>query len=88
MAAERLEGKRARIEFHEEQRGQFRNVYLDAVDEAEPTTASEEDTDVDEVAWKAAVDAAPSGSSAGAVSAGIDSRAGLRGYQRSDREAD
>lgn len=58
-AAERLEGKRARIEFHEQQRGEFRNVYLDAVREAAPAAASEEDTEVDEVAWKTAVDAAP-----------------------------
>jgi hypothetical protein len=30
--AKRLEGKRARIEYHESQRGQYTNVYLDKVD--------------------------------------------------------
>src|SRR5919205_998743 len=29
--AGRFEGRRARIEYHEEQRGNFRNVYLDAI---------------------------------------------------------
>jgi hypothetical protein len=50
------EGKRARIEFHEQRRGEFTNVYLDKVealgDEAAPSPA-------DEVAWKSAIDAAP-----------------------------
>jgi hypothetical protein len=49
-------GRRARIEFHEQQRGEWTNVYLDAVeslDEPEPGH------DADEVAWKTAVDAAP-----------------------------
>ena len=54
------EGGRARIEFHEEQRNGFRNVYLDRV---EPLEAEEgdgaADSDVDEVAWKTAVEAAP-----------------------------
>jgi hypothetical protein len=58
-AAKQLEGKRARIEFHEQQRGQFTNVYLDAVGESASAPAGEEDTDVEEVAWKTAVDAAP-----------------------------
>src|SRR5215217_5286298 len=30
--ARRLAGKRARVEFHEQQRGQYKNVYLDKVD--------------------------------------------------------
>jgi hypothetical protein len=51
------EGKPARIEYHEQQRGEFTNVYLDKV---EPL----EDEDVDgegahEAAWEAAVEAAP-----------------------------
>jgi hypothetical protein len=54
------EGGRARIEFHEEQRNGFRNVYLDRV---EPLEGEEGDgaagSDVDEVAWKTAVEAAP-----------------------------
>jgi hypothetical protein len=53
------EGRRARITFHEQQRGNFTNVYLDSVEpleEPEPEGASEA---VEEVAWKTAVDAAP-----------------------------
>jgi hypothetical protein len=53
------EGRRARITFHEQQRGNFTNVYLDAVealDEPEEAASSEA---VEEVAWKTAVDAAP-----------------------------
>ena len=50
-------GRRARIEFHEQQRGEYTNVYLDAV---EPLgEAGDEDHEADEVAWKTAVDAAP-----------------------------
>jgi hypothetical protein len=60
QAAAPLEGRRARIEFHEEQRGNFRNVYLDAI---EPLPAAPEalsdDTEVEEVAWKTAVESAP-----------------------------
>ena len=59
-AALEAEGGRARIEFHEEQRNGFRNVYLDRV---EPLGAEEEDgaagSEVQEVAWKTAVEAAP-----------------------------
>ncbi|HYX88615.1 MAG TPA: hypothetical protein VE753_04550 [Gaiellaceae bacterium] len=54
-----LEGRRVRIEYHEQQRGRFTNVYLDAVeplDEPAPAAAS---GDADEVAWKTAIDAAP-----------------------------
>jgi hypothetical protein len=50
-------GRRARIEFHEQQRGEYTNVYLDAV---EPLDESDEPGhEADEVAWKTAVDAAP-----------------------------
>jgi hypothetical protein len=53
-----LEGRRARIEFHEEERNGFHNVYLDSISEApEPQAAS--GTDPDEVAWSTAVEAAP-----------------------------
>ena len=55
------EGGRARIAYHEQERGEFTNVYLDAV-----TPLEEEDTDdrgdvahSDEVAWNTAVEAAP-----------------------------
>ena len=54
------EGRRARITFHEQQRGTFTNVYLDGVElleEPEEDGAASEA--VEEVAWKTAVDAAP-----------------------------
>ena len=53
-----LEGKRARIQFHEQKRDGFTNVYLDDVEplvEEQPGDA----TDADEVGWKTAIDAAP-----------------------------
>jgi hypothetical protein len=52
------EGRRARISFHEQQRGNFTNVYLDAV-EALEDVGEEGSEAVEEVAWKTAVDAAP-----------------------------
>jgi hypothetical protein len=52
------QGRQARIEYHEEQRGGYQNVYLDAV-EAVDAAAAGEDATVDEVAWKTAVDSAP-----------------------------
>jgi hypothetical protein len=59
--ATRYEGRRARIEFHEEDRNGFHNVYLDSIADApEPTPGSPGDgTDPDEVAWNTAVEAAP-----------------------------
>jgi hypothetical protein len=59
----KFRGRPARIEYHEEQRDNFRNVYLDAIEPAaEPETenpAGVPDEQADEVAWKTAVDAAP-----------------------------
>src|ERR1043166_2357119 len=52
------EGKRARIEFHEQQRGEFTNVYLDKV-EALPDEDEDGGAAADEVAWKSAIEAAP-----------------------------
>jgi hypothetical protein len=52
-----LEGKRVRIEYHEQQRGQYTNVYLDKVEPA--PAAPGEDSDPEEAAWRTAVDAAP-----------------------------
>jgi hypothetical protein len=57
--AERFRGKRAHIEFHEEDRGGFRNVYLDAIRPAPETPQQGGDSDPDEVAWNTAVEAAP-----------------------------
>lgn len=51
-----LEGKRARITYHEQERGGFTNVYLDAVELVEEERA---DAEVDEAAWRTAMEAAP-----------------------------
>jgi hypothetical protein len=53
------EGRRARIAFHEQQRGNFTNVYLDAVVPLEAESEEGSSEAVEEVAWKTAVDAAP-----------------------------
>jgi hypothetical protein len=58
-AALEAEGGRARIEFHEEQRNGFRNVSLDRVEPVEEKQADDGGSDVDEVAWSTAVEAAP-----------------------------
>jgi hypothetical protein len=58
--AKRLEGQRVRIEYHENQRGQYTNVYLDKVEPAPAESGrSGSDTDPDEAAWRTAVEAAP-----------------------------
>jgi hypothetical protein len=49
------EGKHARIAYHEQERNGYTNVYLDKVEVPE----AESDPNVEEVAWKTAVDAAP-----------------------------
>ncbi|MBV9366567.1 MAG: hypothetical protein JOY89_20215 [Solirubrobacterales bacterium] len=54
-----LEGKRVRIEYHEQQRGQYTNVYLDKVEPAPAEEHDEADTDAEEAAWRTAVEAAP-----------------------------
>ena len=54
------EGRRARIEYHEQERNGFQNVYLDRVEPIdEPPAPGESDRDTDEVAWKTAIEAAP-----------------------------
>jgi hypothetical protein len=58
--AQELEGRRVRIEYHENQRGQYTNVYLDKVEPiADEREGGVGDTDADEVAWRTAVEAAP-----------------------------
>ena len=60
--AERNQGKRATLEYHEQERNGFQNVYLDAVKpaaEPDPAPAAANDSDPDEVAWSTAVEAAP-----------------------------
>ena len=57
--ARRALGRRARIEFHEQQRGGFTNVYLDAVEPVGDEPGEGAAHEADEVAWRTAVDAAP-----------------------------
>ena len=55
------EGRRAKITYHEQQRGQFTNVYLDAVETLpgdEPEDADAEER-TNEIAWRTAIEAAP-----------------------------
>jgi hypothetical protein len=53
------EGRRARITYHEQQKGGFTNVYLDGVVRLEDEESVDSSEMVEEVAWKTAVDAAP-----------------------------
>jgi hypothetical protein len=54
------EGRRARIEYHEEDRNGFHNVYVDRVELLEePSEPAGGDRDTEEVAWKTAIEAAP-----------------------------
>jgi hypothetical protein len=57
--ARELEGQTARIEFHEQQRGQYTNVYLDKVEPAPQDDSTAGDSDPDEAGWRTAVEAAP-----------------------------
>jgi hypothetical protein len=58
-AAVTAEGHRARITFHEEQRGRFTNVYLDSVDVLDEQSGDDSREPIEEAAWKSAIDAAP-----------------------------
>jgi hypothetical protein len=57
--AERAKGNRATISFHEQERGGFHNVYLDAVEPVSVERPASAADDADEVAWGTAVEAAP-----------------------------
>jgi hypothetical protein len=58
--AQQLTGQRVEVEFHEEQRGQYKNVYLDRIEPAGPDSGEhDQTTEPDEAAWRTAVDAAP-----------------------------
>jgi hypothetical protein len=58
--AQRLEGKRVRLEYHETKRGEYTNVYLDKVEPApDAADAGGAATDPDEAGWRTAVEAAP-----------------------------
>lgn len=54
-----LEGRRARIRYHEEQRGSFTNVYLDRVEPLPVGEEKEADDSAAEEAWGMAIEAAP-----------------------------
>ena len=58
-AARAAAGKRARIEYHEQKRGQYTNVYLDAVEPVGGGAPDGDDTEPEEAAWRTAVDVAP-----------------------------
>jgi hypothetical protein len=59
-AAKENRGERARVRFHNEQRGPYTNVYLDEVEPlGSPRPADGDDTEPEEAAWRTAVDAAP-----------------------------
>lgn len=58
--AAKYEGRRARISFHEEERGSFTNVYLDKIEPAPGGGEADGDEhDAEEAAWQTAVEAAP-----------------------------
>ncbi len=57
--AQELEGRRARIEYHEEERNGFHNVYLDAIEPAPEEGGAQQDSEPEEVAWSTAMEAAP-----------------------------
>jgi hypothetical protein len=57
--AKQLSGMRVRLDYHEERRGQYNNVYLDKIESAEPAGGSHTGTDPQEAAWQTAVAAAP-----------------------------
>jgi hypothetical protein len=56
--AKELRGQRVRITYHEEQREQYTNVYLDKL-EPLPADETSRGTDAKEAAWRTAVEAAP-----------------------------
>ena len=57
--AAKFEGRRAHIEFHEQERNGFQNVYLDAIAPAAGGSEPKAGTDPEESAWRTAVEAAP-----------------------------
>ena len=57
--AAKYEGRRARIEYHEQERNGFQNVYLDAIAPAAEQPEPASSTDPEEAAWRTAVEAAP-----------------------------
>jgi hypothetical protein len=60
-AAQTVRGRRARVEYHEQQRGSYRNVYLDAVEPVEDQSGDggPDHSSADSVAWETALEATP-----------------------------
>lgn len=54
-----IEGRRARITFHEQERDGFTNVYLDGVEPLDEPREGTAGADADEVAWRTTIEAAP-----------------------------
>lgn len=57
--AKQFEGARVRIHYHEAQRGQYRNVYLDRVEPLDGSADPDEEHTIEEAAWETALEAAP-----------------------------
>jgi hypothetical protein len=57
--AKQFEGARVRIQYHETQRGQYRNVYLDRVEPLDGSADPDEEHTIEEAAWETALEAAP-----------------------------
>jgi hypothetical protein len=57
--AQELEGRSVRLTYHEEKRGQYNNVYLDEIEPVTEARDSCDEPDVQEAAWRTAVEAAP-----------------------------
>jgi hypothetical protein len=53
-----VEGKRVRVDYHEQRRGSFSNVYLDGIEVLDEPPAAAGDN-ADETAWNTAIEAAP-----------------------------
>ena len=48
--AQQLQGRRVRLEYHQEQRGRYTNIYLDKIDPAEPAAGPGPDPDPQQAA--------------------------------------
>jgi hypothetical protein len=57
--AAKFAGRRVHVEYHEQERNGFQNVYLDAISPAPDRPEAGGDTDPEESAWRTAVEAAP-----------------------------
>src|SRR2546423_12775647 len=69
-AAKAAEGQRARIEFHEQQRGGFTNVYPDKVEPLSEELGGDARAEPEEGGWHGATQAAPAAAGAPQTPAG------------------